>query len=45
MTTNSQIRYSSPIVEEATKSITDHERAIFDLNFRISERIYQIMRQ
>ncbi len=45
MTMDKQIRYSSPIVEEAAKSITDQERAIFDLNFRISERIYQIMRQ
>ena len=45
MTTNTQIRYSSPIVSEAAKSITDQERAIFDLNFRISERIYQILRQ
>ena len=45
MTRDTQIRYSSPIVEEAAKSITDQERAIFDLNFRISERIYQIMRQ
>lgn len=45
MTTNAQIRYSSPIVAEAANSITDQERAIFDLNFRISERIYQIMRQ
>ena len=45
MTTDRQIRYSSPIVEETAKSITDQERAIFDLNFRISERIYQIMRQ
>ena len=45
MTTDTQIRYSSPIVAEAANSITDQERAIFDLNFRISERIYQIMRQ
>ena len=34
MTRDKQIRYSSPIVEEAAKSITDQERAIFDLNFR-----------
>ena len=45
MTTDTQIRYSSPIVAEAANSITDQERAIFDLNFRISERIYQILRQ
>ena len=45
MTTNSQIRYSSPIVEEAANSISDQERAIFDLNFRISERLYQILHE
>lgn len=45
MTTDTQIRYSSPIVEEAAKSITDQERAIFDLNFRISERLYHVLRE
>lgn len=45
MTPDSNIRYSSPIVEEATKSISSQERAIFDLNFRISERLYQILRE
>ena len=45
MTTDTKTRYLSPIVAEAANSITDQERAIFDLNFRISERIYQIMRQ
>ena len=42
---NQQIRYSSPIVEEAEKSISEQERAIFDLNFRISERLYQVLRE
>ena len=45
MKTDTQIKYYSPIVEEAAKNISEQERAIFDLNFRISERIYQIMRQ
>lgn len=44
MKTDTQIKYYSPIVEEAAKNISEQERAIFDLNFRISERIYQIMR-
>ena len=37
------IRYHSPILEEATASITPQERAAFDLNFSISERIYEII--
>ena len=45
MTTNATIRYSSPIVEEAANSISAQERAIFDLNFKISERIYHILRE
>lgn len=45
MTKDTQIRYSSPIVEEAANSISAQERAIFDLNFRISERLYQILRE
>ena len=45
MKTATDIRYSSPIAEEATKSISEQERAIFDLNFRISERLYHILRQ
>ena len=45
MKTDAQIRYSSPIVEEAAKSISDQERAIFDLNFRISERLYHVLRE
>lgn len=45
MKTNSQIKYASPIVAEAVQSITDQERAIFDLNFRISERLYHVLRE
>ena len=45
MTTNPNIKYSSPIVEEAAKSISEQERAIFDLNFRISERLYHVLRE
>ena len=45
MTTNPNIKYSSPIVEEAARSISEQERAIFDLNFQISERIYHVLRE
>ena len=42
---NTNIKYHSPILEEAASSITAQERAAFDLNFDISERIYQILQQ
>lgn len=45
MKANTQIRYSSPILEEAANSITPQERAIFDLNFAISERLHRILRE
>ena len=45
MKTETNIKYYSPIVEEAAKSITPQERAAFDLNFDISERIYQIIQE
>ena len=45
MKTESNIKYFSPIVEEAAKSITPEVRAAFDLNFDISERIYQIIQE
>lgn len=45
MKANQQIRYSSPIVKEAANSISAQERAIFDLNFRISERLYRILHE
>ena len=43
MKTDTNIKYYSPILEEATASITPQERAAFDLNFSISERIYEII--
>ena len=45
MTANTKIRYSSPIVESAANSISSQERAIFDLNFAISERLYHLLRE
>ena len=45
MKTETNIKYYSPIVEEVAKSITPLERATFDLNFDISERIYQIIQE
>lgn len=45
MTPNTNIRYSSPIVEQAANSISEQERAIFDLNFQISERLYHVLRE
>ena len=45
MNTETNIKYFSPIVEEAAKSIAPQERAAFDLNFDISERIYQIIQE
>lgn len=45
MTPNTNIKYSSPIVEEAANSISPQERAIFDLNFQISERLYHVLRE
>lgn len=43
MSTN--IKYHSSILEEATANISPQERAVFDLNFGISERIYQILQE
>lgn len=45
MKTATNIKYASPIAEEAAKSVSEQERAIFELNFRISERLYHILRQ
>lgn len=45
MKSDTNIRYSSPIVVDAVNSISSQERAIFDLNFHISERLYQILRE
>ena len=35
----------SPILQEAYDSITPQERAAFDLNFSISEKIYQVLQE
>jgi hypothetical protein len=35
----------SPILQEAIESITPQEKAAFDLNFSISEKIYQILQE
>ena len=45
MKNETNIKYYSPILEEATAAITPQERAAFDLNFDISERIYQIIQE
>lgn len=45
MKTVNNIQYHSSILEEAASSITPQERASFDLNFGISERIYQILQE
>lgn len=45
MKTETNIKYYSPILEEATDANTPQERAAFDLNFDISERIYQIIQE
>ena len=45
MKTETNIKYHSSILEEAAASITPQERASFDLNFSISERIYQILKE
>ena len=39
------IKVYSPILQEAHDSITPQERAAFDLNFDISEKIYQILKE
>lgn len=43
MKSETNIKYYSPILEEATASVTPQEHAAFDLNFSISERIYEII--
>lgn len=45
MKTETNIKYHSSILEEAMTSITPQERASFDLNYSISERIYQILKE
>ena len=43
MKSETNIKYYSPILEEAMANVTPQERAAFDLNFSISERIYEII--
>ena len=45
MKNDTNIKTYSPILQEAHDSITPQERASFDLNFSISERIYQILQE
>ena len=45
MKNDTNIKIYSPILQEAHDSITPQERASFDLNFSISERIYQILQE
>lgn len=45
MKNNNETKIYSPILKEAFDSITPEERAIFDLNFSISEKIYQILQE
>ncbi|MBQ7192238.1 MAG: helix-turn-helix domain-containing protein [Paludibacteraceae bacterium] len=45
MNKHANIKYYSPILKGEADSITAQERAIFDLNFSISERIYQILQE
>ncbi len=42
---STKIKYNSSILEEAMAEITPQERAAFDLNYEISERIYQILQE
>lgn len=39
------IKIYSPILQEAHDSITPQERAAFDLNFNISEKIYHTLQE
>ena len=43
MTSDMNTKIFSPILEEAHNSITPQERAAFELNFSISEKIYQTL--
>ena len=45
MNKSANIKVYSPILQEAIDSITPLERASFDLNFSISEKIYQILQE
>ena len=45
MNNKTKIKYYSPILEDAMSGISMQERASFDLNFSISERIYEIIKR
>ena len=45
MKNNANIKIYSSILQEAHDSITPQERASFDLNYSISERIYQLLKE
>lgn len=45
MSKNANIRIYSSVLQEAHDSITPLERKSFDLNFSISEKIYQILQE
>ena len=40
-----KLKVYSPVLQEALDSITPLERASFDLNFSISEKIYQVLQE
>lgn len=45
MSSSTDIRYHSSLLREAADGITSAERAAFDLNFDISERLHRILRE
>lgn len=45
MNQENNIKIYSPILQEAHNSITPQERAAFDLNFDISEKIYRMLKE
>lgn len=45
MRKRNDIKIYSPILQEAHDSITSQEKAAFDLNFSISEKIYRILKE
>lgn len=45
MKRKNNIRIYSTILQDSLDSITPQERAAFDLNFSISEKIYQILQE
>ena len=45
MKSYNNIKVYSSILQEAHESITPEERAAFELNFAISERLYQILQE